>query len=822
MIAAGVAIASITTLGLLETTQNTSNEFLQKKRSLFAAEGGIRIVQKLAQNYLNDTPTPNSQEMESYVRQQVSNLDLGGFELQDLSVNMLSSGETVIPTGPFAGMHAEVNTVEFQLSASTRDRKVSSAVSQKSVLGMIKLFQFFFFSDTYTEWNNGPEQTVVGRVHINNDFCFGGSSGYLNLDIVTAAGHTYLMNNKNCRMKAGTARTRISDGSTNVVMKSGADSGCTNCDGKKLNWKEYALTTWKGRVMDVAHDVPYLRLPGMGTEVPAQRGRDNMGNVVSNNGSMRILVDPVLPNEPLDRRASKFAHMADIRIVNGVWYLKNPEDPNAWPGIPIWSDHPGQFTTTNEEGIEGTQAVGQETLRTARNWGTYTPRYYSHYEYDHENHRLMADGHGVISYGNLARDPNSGSPRWYPGHWTTTENSASNNMRPLCGGTAACTNCIDGIKRADRLSDALTCSGGVTLHPSVGLLNGTRGGFLNGHAQNASFGSKGLAHQFPINFDVDQFQKALQQTAPGELGSYFQPGGLIGRPFNGIVYITSTWQNSLRGIDGTDTPAYWPIQGNILDSNQPAPSSHTPRRNQQALPFMLCSSTLAGQDFDGTGGGFVIPDCAQYNYQYGMPQINARPNALRIHNGAALDRDVFGRGLTIASNLPVYVLGEFNTNSNVSSATATDWIPTLITGDFVSHLSNNWDDQISRWSSNLNNPYPQYQQRLAASTTYNHSVLAGYTVRATNGKGETSAAGINTFLRYNEDWNGREHRVNGSLVVGFTSVYFNFPNDCCDNSTYQAPERNWRYDPHLHSFNKQPPGTPFFSVYAVEDWHSSE
>jgi hypothetical protein len=825
MIATGVAIASITTLGLLETSQSTSADFLQKKRSLFAAEGGIRIVQKLAQNYLSDSLAPNSAEMREYVSAQTENLDLGGFQLEDLDMVMVNAGETVVPSGPFAGMHAEVNTVDFNLTAKTADDKVSSTVSQRSVLGMIKLFQFFLFSDTYTEWNNGPPQTVTGRVHVNNDFCFGGSSGYLTLETVTSAGRAMLMSNSRCRSRAGTARAQISNGNTHLVMKPNGDSGCTNCDNSGKGWKPYALSRWNNHVLDVAHDVPYLRLPGMGTETPAQRGRDNVGNVVSNNGSMRILVDPVLPNEPQDRRAAKFAHQADIRIVNGVWYLRDNAN-GTWPGIPIWSDHPGNFTTVNEEGIEGVQNVGQSQLRADRTWGASTPQFFSHYEYDETNRRLTVDGNGVISYGNLARDPNGGDPRWYPGQWTTNTATTNSNMYPLCGATLSCTNCPDGIMRADRAADAMTCTGGTNLHGSVGLLNGSRGGFLNGHAQGATFGSRGLAHVYPVNFDVNQFQQALQQVGPGELGSYFQPGGLIGRPFNGIIYVTSTWQNSLRGIDGTNTAAYWPVQGNIpalpADYDQPAASSHTPRRNQNALPFTLCSSSLAGQDYDGAGGGFQIPDCSRYSYQFGAAQFAARINALRLHNGANLNRDVFPKGLTIASNLPVYVLGSYNTNSDVSSAAATDWIPALVTGDFVSHLSNNWNDQLSRWSSVQTGTNPAYQHRPAASTTYNHSVLAGYTVRAENGAGEASAAGINTFLRYNEDWAGRDHMVNGSLVVGFTSVYFNFPNDCCDNRTYQAPERDWRYDPHLNSFNKQPPGTPFFSVYAVEDWHTGE
>jgi hypothetical protein len=142
-----------------------------------------------------------------------------------------------------------------------------------------------------------------------------------------------------------------------------------------------------------------------------------------------------------------------------------------------------------------------------------------------------------------------------------------------------------------------------------------------------------------------------------------------------------------------------------------------------------------------------------------------------------------------------------------------------VAADFVSELSNNWDDNNSYWSDANNSN--QYKTRNATPTTFNTSILAGYTVRAMNGAGSDSAAGINTFTRYNEDWGGITHFVNGSLVVGFSSVYFKWANDTSAQS-YGAPNRDWRYDPHLRSFNKQPPGTPYFFVYAVEDWHTGK
>lgn len=808
MISSGIALTSMITLSLIENSKDTSVDLIKKKESLFAAEGGVRLLQKLSQKYLNETIDPTSEGLSAYVEEQTQDITIGNYNLDNIETTIEESSEAVIPSGPFEGMNAKVSKVDFKLRVANDSNTVSSLVSQKSIIGTIKLFQFFMFTDGYTEWTPGPPQDVQGRVHINDDICLGGSTGFLSISKITSAKGIYLISNNHCRAQIGNAKLKFYTGTNFAQMKTGADHNCSNCDNSGMSWKDYALNKWGGNVLDSAHDVPRLRLPGMGVSVTAQQGRNNMGAAISNNDSMRVIVDPVLPSDTHTMASSKFAYQADIRIINGVWYLKNPNNEAEWPGMPIWSDHPGEFQTTNEEGIEGVaQQVGQDSLRTSRNW-TDTPKYYSYYEYDAANTKLFTNNLGVISYGNLYRD-NSAGLKWIPGHWTNT------NMSVFCPASQTCTNCTNSIMK---YSTALSCTGGgPALDVSVGVLNATRGGFMNGHAQDAPGGSAGLARQYPMNFDVDHFQQALSNKGSGELGSYFGANTYMNRDFNGIIYISNTWQNSMRGTDGTNTPADWPIQGAQNDAAQPTAAIHAPARIQRALPYELCSTTRAGADFDGAGGGFVIPNCASYTYTAGgaAPAINARPNNIRIINGKDLRPDVLPVGLTIATNLPAYVLGEYNTSSDTSSQAATPWLPALIASDFISHLSNAWDDVNSRWNS-------AYIARTATSTTYNHSILAGYTQRAENGAGGASAAGLNTFTRYNEDWSNKDHVVNGSLVVGFTSVYFRFANVCCSINNYEAPDRDWRFDEHLNNYINQPPGAPSFYIYAVESWRSGK
>jgi hypothetical protein len=403
----------------------------------------------------------------------------------------------------------------------------------------------------------------------------------------------------------------------------------------------------------------------------------------------------------------------------------------------------------------------------------------------------------------------------------------------------------------DATTQQITCTKGasvVNMDYSTGVLNATRGGFMNGHVyESASTGGNGqFAHQLPMNFDVAQFQVALNTTTPGELGSYFQPGGLIGRPFNGIVYITNTWQSSLQGWNNglpNDPPPQGlqaPPNGGIAEPSTGFPTTPTTATHlQTSLPFELCSSTgaggLAGQPFDSASptnnGVFKIPSCAEYalNQVGGATPTGsnqARPTELRIFNGNNIGAvylpsgplvppvNPVPNGLSIVSNLPTYVLGDFNTLSVPTSATANPWTPVMVAGDFISHLSNAWDDTNSPW-----NETNTYYARTASQTTYNVAHLMGHMSMAHNGAGTATAADLNNIMRYNENWANVEHIVNGSIVFGFTSVYFHYINSDSWPQCYSPPIRKWTYDPHLYSTINQPPGTPSFYVYSVENWH---
>ncbi|MGZ3723889.1 MAG: hypothetical protein ACXVA9_13190, partial [Bdellovibrionales bacterium] len=253
---------------------------------------------------------------------------------------------------------------------------------------------------------------------------------------------------------------------------------------------------------------------------------------------------------------------------------------------------------------------------------------------------------------------------------------------------------------------------------------------------------------------------------------------------------------------GVGGPAEFPYQGAVADANQIG-AAHT--AIQQALPQPLCSNNPlapkpghAGSPFDrqGAANRFKIPDCVDYA---AGGAIQDYPNVVRVINGSAMTSASFPKGLSIVSNLPVYMTGDHNKLSTQASGTSVPWISSLIAGDRVNMISNSWSDANSRWDIN-----PSLVDRLASNTTYNTALITD---------------SLTFFL---EDWNGKTMTVNGSEVLGHNQVYSLHDNYCCGNVSYQPPTRVFNFDPHFAYITNQPPGTPTFPVSAVLIWANPE
>ncbi len=931
---------------------------LKERQAFYAADDMCRITAVLAQNYLAVTPLPTATGMESYVstngggsglplitpanyETKGSPTSVPGFDVLNLGARQTKP----LPSGPFEGMIAAQSPLDMKVRVQHIAGLASAACHQKVVLGTVSAFQFFIFSDVYLDWDPVPLMTVRGRVHGNQNICIAGAAGTtsgLKGDRVTSAGGIYqswvsanVGVGKPCRASqpSTASNVRFANSSSFTTF------GTLTKDHTASDWRTFAETTFNGRVLDSVHGVTKLKLPITGQPrvqtgynlAVTQFGQPAATYEESNLDNQRFVVDPVLITEPQDVREQKLAWKADLRIINGTWYLRDDNDPDK-PGTPIWSDHPGLHTIASEEPTElpaPTLSVGQEHLRTQRSWTT-TPRRFSYYGYFAAGDgglglmtRAATDPPAVLSYGALFRDPDDGvggtRPYWYPGSWqgTSTGGAAlpAGNAKSICLATSVSTCVTTGVtipnvgktndgsanitlseygclRRADNFS---AC--GANHHSA--LLNATRSGFRSGWIEVRSIPSSSSSGELalrpdnvgkalagtnmgdgvtdnerdrsrilPINIDLAALQAALKDCAVGELGSYFPKtcSGASGREFNGIVYVTATWRDpaggSLDGLGDTATssnvPRSWPFQGTSVTNDAAQPDVFTglaqynnsvgvqqPAEQQinEALPSQLCASdvTVINRVYDRQGGQrFRIPACSTYRAAGGA--IAAYPNAVRVINAERINpvanrttaagaltiaAGVLPHGLTIASNLPVYVLGDVNieTTPQVDPATLPTgdyFVPVLIAGDRVIRQSKGFDDLNARWGV----PYPIFGH-VALETIHNFEVFSGWL------QSEASTGfhddGIENFMKYNEQWQNSSGDVPshyfGSMVAGFASVYEAAgTNGTGDGSPkrygFNAPGRDEGYDFHLDVPEKQPPGAPVYNVQGIFLWEA--
>ncbi len=162
--------------------------------------------------------------------------------------------------------------------------------------------------------------------------------------------------------------------------------------------------------------------------------------------------------------------------------------------------------------------------------------------------------------------------------------------------------------------------------------------------------------------------------------------------------------------------------------------------------------------------------------------------ALRIRNGAELDAP-----LTIASENPVYTLGDFNSVNKK---------PACIMGDAVTFLSSAFNDANSDKSKN---------DRIAVATKVNASILTGNVeTTASNYNG-----GFENLPRFLEKWSNKKFTWTGSMV---NLWYSQQANSTWNGTYYSPPIRDWSYDIDLDDPTKLPPETPMVRVFQRTGW----
>ena len=197
------------------------------------------------------------------------------------------------------------------------------------------------------------------------------------------------------------------------------------------------------------------------------------------------------------------------------------------------------------------------------------------------------------------------------------------------------------------------------------------------------------------------------------------------------------------------------------------------------------------------------------------------PKAVRLKNGGQLPTN----GLTVASENPVYVQGDYNTGTTTSPASVPANVangdntaspttgsytrkPAAILADAVTFLSNDWSDGNS--SLDLSN-------RKAANTTYNVAILGGFMPSGytpASGSQYGYSGGANNFVRFLEDWDDKYCTYYGSMVELFQSKVATGRWDT--GVIFRPPLRRWNFDTNYRTV--APPGSPDAVSWSRGTW----
>ncbi len=183
----------------------------------------------------------------------------------------------------------------------------------------------------------------------------------------------------------------------------------------------------------------------------------------------------------------------------------------------------------------------------------------------------------------------------------------------------------------------------------------------------------------------------------------------------------------------------------------------------------------------------------------------SQQTAVRLINGQTLP----ARGLTLATVNPLYVRGHFNctNNAHLGTTNTSSTRPSSLIADALTVQSGAWSDGASGSA---------YTSRVATDTTVNAALLAGMVYTSADGN-TSKSGGVVNFPRLLEAWSGRTLTLNGSLVNLFNSArataQFQAP-----GVYYNAPNRNFNFDPNFLDSTRLPPGSPELRVLIRGAW----
>ncbi len=759
------------------------------------------------------------------------------------AVGQPAANTQTISSGPNQGLVAEIIPMTLDVTAQRNGGSQVRMVRTVEV-AEIPVFQFGVFSDSDLSYFAGPDFDFAGRVATNHNLYASEGGSLIYHSKVTAAGEVIrdtLANGVNAsgtghggnvylpNATAGCDSGHPATHCRNLALTEGSYSGGPPPSGtKNNNWTNISTNTYNGWVLNGATGGKALTLPFVGSGVnPIQIIRKPPANEVAgssvsvsrlyNKAQIRVLLadtqaelhpdrvfqdsdDVQLDNEttsvfaggvPVTGIGPSYFAYANTTCSAAYGYFCDPTDliappsPSPWAGKSQWPAIRGWLRVEYKDATGNWHGATQEWLKLGFARGLTaptTPGGNSVHPHAILVLQEQADrnGNAVITNGQISSSPKiyettsiTGANiqyAWYPINLYDTREG---EIRDTASGKAAGTCAPNGIMNLVELD--------------VGNLNlwlkgtiGTNGASVDSQTLN------GYALYFS---DRRGEQLDLNDTPPDYTGEYgfedtINSASANGTPDN-VLDPTYNWLSPPQSPEDVDQNTKLDDWGAKHVGDAFAVNTNT----NPPDPFgtrIACLTVGRKNMVSGPRHGLRLVDGGNGN-------LPTRPGGTG--------------GFTVASENPVYILGNYNANTFPFPASSLS--DASVIADAVTFLSNSWTDYTS-----FNNPFTA-TNRNASTTYYRLAIAAGKNVNFKQPTSFSAASdygtdgGMHNFLRYLEDWSGVNIYYQGSLVSLFYSQYATGVFKCC-TTVYGAPYRNYSFDTLFLNPNNLPPATPEF------------
>jgi hypothetical protein len=721
-----------------------------------------------------------------------------------------------VQQGPFQGLVGLGTTYTMAVTGHLRDGSETSLTRQLQTVA-IPVFQFGIFSENDLSFFAGPDFNFGGRVHSNsNIFLAEGNGKTLTLaNRVTSVGEI--------------VRTNLSNGwDTNTNYTGTVKVVKPNSDYRALARSEGSLTGTLGSALNEPTWSNLSEGPYGHNIMNGRTGARRLDLPIATFGEGPIdLIKRPKAGEDTDNPnllAERFYSLASLRILLSDTADEIKNLPGVTSTEPIHLDvaAPTGYTVSNDsnktrppfalapkpegspsgatDGVlvpENTPLIGGyikiEMQTTPTHWEDVTAQILS---LGINSPQLFTDSVGVMSY-NASGTGTIDCRDWTPNaiirlqrYWDASSSgncvTSRNDMTTTSGTAQKYTplSLFDPREGSQRDSAPTTMQlGGIMYYVELdakNLARWFRGQIPAANCPIACTGSTALkVDGYTVYFSDRRGNKDSGGKETGEYGfeDIVNPASSTGAPNN-----TLDTGEDFNGKNGLET------YGKTARKPDGVSSFPTTLFTSTATPLTMVGTTK------------TIPRARR------NPAFFFR-RALKLTRGQDLASISDLQGLTIASENPVYIQGNWNANGNFTGS----HVATAVLADAVTLLSKQWNDRNS-----FVNPYTKDSstKRHAVTTWYRLAIIAGKGLSFPQPSGTAqdfgTDGGAHNFLRYIENWGDSQTLwYRGSIASLYFSRQAIGTYKCCD-IVYDPPERGYNFDTEFLTPALLPPRTPMF------------